>query len=131
MHVKKGDKVVITAGKDVHQTGEIIAIDRKKGRVKVERRNMIVKHRQPNPLTGEDGARIDLEGWLDSSNVSLYSEAIDGPVRTQKRWVGQGKELFDSKSGAIASFGDDVPARIRKVRFSTKTEEVFDDLSND
>lgn len=126
MHVKKGDKVVITAGKDSGYNGEILEIDLKKGRVKVQRRNMIVKHRRPNPLTGEEGARIDMEGWIDSSNVSLYSEKLDGPVRTQKRWVGKGNELFESQNAAAESFGADAPARISKVRYAVKTGEIFE-----
>lgn len=131
MHVKKGDRVVITAGKDRDFDGEVIAIDRKHGRVKVERRNMIVKHRRPNPLTGEEGARIDTEGWINASNVSLYSEKLEGPVRTQKRWVGDGKELFESEQAARESFGGDAPERIRKVRIAVKTGEVFDSLTGE
>ena len=131
MHVKKGDKVVITAGKDSGYDGEIIQIDRKHGRVKVQRRNMIVKHRRPNPLTGEEGARVDLEGWIDVSNVSLYSEKADGPVRTQKRWVGKGSELFENEAAARDSFGSDQPKRINKVRYAVKTGEVFDSLAGE
>ncbi len=131
MHVKKGDKVVITTGKDNGLDGEIIEVDRKKNRVKVQRRNMIVKHRRPNPLTGEEGARIDVEGWIDVSNVSLYSEQAEGPVRTQKRWVGKGNELFDSLKAAKESFGDSAPDRIQKVRFAPKTGETFDAIGGE
>lgn len=126
MHVKMEDKVIILTGKDNGQRGEIIAIDRRKNRVKVSRRNMIVKHKKPNMLTGEEGARIEKENWLHASNVALYSEKADGPVRTSKRFVGQGGELFESKAAALASFGDAAPARIQKVRFAKKTGEVFD-----
>ncbi|MEZ4459617.1 MAG: 50S ribosomal protein L24 [bacterium] len=131
MHVKKGDQVVITAGKEKGNKGEIIAIDRKHDRVKVERRNMIVKHKRPNVLTGEEGARIEKENWIAVSNVSLYSEKADGPVRTQMRFVGKGNELFANQADAKASFGKDVPEKIRKVRFSPKTSEVFDSLTGE
>lgn len=131
MHVKKGDKVVITAGKEKGNKGEIIAIDRKHGRVKVERRNMIVKHKKPNVLTGEEGARIEKENWIDVSNVSLYSEKADGPVRTQMRFVGKGSELFVNQADAKASFGSDAPQRIHKVRFSPKTSEIFDSVTGE
>lgn len=126
MHVKKNDKVVILTGKDRTQTGEIIEIDRKNTRVKVARRNMVVKHKKPSPITGEAGARIDQENWIHASNVALYSEKKQGPVRTSARWKGQGDELFASRKEAAASFGDNVPEHVKKVRYSVKTDEVFD-----
>lgn len=128
MHVKMEDKVYILTGKDKGMTGEIIAIDRDKNRVKVSRRNMVVKHRKPNQFLGQEGARIEQENWLNASNVALYSEQEQGPVRIAKRFVGKGGELFESKQGAVASFGDDQPYRIQKVRVAKKTGEVFDEI---
>lgn len=126
MHVKKNDKVIILTGKDRELTGEIIAVDREKRRVKVARRNMMVKHRKPDPLTGEEGARIEEENWIDASNIALYSEELGGPVRTAKRWRGAGGDLFETKKAALESFGDEVPDHVDKVRASKKTDEVFD-----
>ena len=128
MHVRKGDTVVITTGKDRGMDGEVLAVDRKHGRVKVARRNMIIKHRKPNPLTGDEGARIEKEGWIDASNVSLKSMETGGPIRTGKRFVGADDELFENRQDAVASFGDDVPERIAKVRYANKTGEVFDEV---
>lgn len=126
MHVKKNDNVIILTGKDRTLTGKIIEVDRKSGRVKVARRNMITKHRKPNPISGESGARVEIEGWIDASNVALLSEKTGGAVRTQKRWQGFGGEVFESPDAAKASFGDTVPERIKKVRFSPKTGEIFE-----
>ena len=126
MHIKFGDKVVVTTGKDAGERGEVITIDRDKNRVKVSRRNMMVKHRKPNPLTGDEGARIEVEAWIHASNVALFSEKADGPVRTHARFVGKGGDLFATKVEAKTSFGKDVPAAIQKVRFATKTGETFD-----
>lgn len=124
MHVKKNDKVIILAGKDRDFTGEIIEVDPDEGRVKVARRNMMVKHKKPNAITGEEGARIEKENWIDSSNVALYSEELDGPVRTGIEWRGQ-DGLYETKKEARQSF-DEEPERIEKVRVSKKTDEVFD-----
>ena len=125
MQVKKNDKVIILTGKDRSLTGDVIAVDRKNGKVKVARRNMMVKHRKPNPITGEAGARIDQENWLDASNVALYSEKKGGAVRTSSRWRGKDGELFTSKREALASFGGEEGVQVKKVRYSSKTEEVF------
>ena len=131
MHVKKQDKVVILTGKDRGLTGEVLAVDPTKRRVKVARRNIVVKHRRPNPLTGEEGARVEVENWLDASNVALYSEERDGPVRVGHKFVGKGGELYGAKKEAVESFGDDQPARIQKVRVGRQTGEVFDQVKAD
>lgn len=128
MHVKMNDKVILLTGKDRGQTGKVIAIDHDRGRVKVERRNMIVKHQRPNPLLGRDGARIDRENWLDASNVQIYSEELGRGVRTSARFVGKDSELFGTAAEALASFGEEAPARVQKVRFCAKTGEVFDEI---
>lgn len=127
MHVKKNDKVMILTGKDREFTGEVIEVDPKKGRVKVARRNMMVKHQRPNPITGEEGARIEKENWIDASNVALYSEELEKPERTHIRWRGFGGELFASKKEAIDSFdGGEVADTLIKVRVGKKSGEAYD-----
>ena len=126
MHVKKGDQVVVTTGKDAGSKGEVIAVDTAKNRVKVQRRNMIKKHQKPNPLTGAEGARIEIEGWIHASNVALYSAELDGPTRTHKKFLGKGGELFDDQNAAAASLGGE--GKVRRVRVGVKTGEVFDSV---
>lgn len=130
MHVKKKDNVILICGNDRGLRGEVLEVDPTKGRVKVARRNMVKKHRKPNPLTGESGARVEIEAWMDASNVALYSEKHEGPVRTGKKFVGQGNSLHATKAEAIASFGAAVPARIQKVRVAKQTGEVFDEIKD-
>jgi large subunit ribosomal protein L24 len=128
MKVKKNDEVIILTGKDRGLKGEVIEVDPKKSRVKVARRNMVVKHKSPNPLTGESGARVEEEGWIDASNVALFSEERGGPVRVGYKFVGKGGELFDVKKAALESYGDETPERIQKVRYGKQTGEVFDNV---
>lgn len=129
MHVKKGDTVVITAGKEKGLRGEIIDIDTKHDRVKVERRNMIIKNKKPNLITGEEGARIEKENWIHVSNVMLYSEKLEKGVRTQMRWVGKEGGLYTSLEDAKTSFGKNAPERIQKVRYAPKSGETFGTIS--
>ncbi len=126
MHIKKGDEVIINTGKDVGERGEVIQIDSDKNRVKVQRRNMITKHRKPNMITGAEGARVEIEGWMAASNVNLYSKKANAGVRTQARFLGAKGELFAQKNDAKKSFGDSAPKVIKKVRFAPKTGETFD-----
>jgi large subunit ribosomal protein L24 len=67
-HVKKGDNIVVLAGKEKGKQGKIIAVLTKKSRVIVEGVQMIKKHTrksQSNP----NGAIIEREGTIHISNV--------------------------------------------------------------
>ena len=67
-HVKKGDEVVVLAGKEKGKTGRIIAVLPKKSRVVIEGLQLIKKHTrktQQNP----NGAIIEREGSIHISNV--------------------------------------------------------------
>ena len=68
-HVKKGDEVVVLAGKEKGKRGKIIAVLTKKNRVVVEGLQMIKKHTrksQQNP----NGAIVEREGSIHVSNVA-------------------------------------------------------------
>ncbi|MEY4918015.1 MAG: hypothetical protein RL616_1928 [Verrucomicrobiota bacterium] len=67
-HVKKGDEVVVLAGKDKGKQGKIIAVLVSQQRVIVEGVQMIKKHvkkNQQNP----NGAILEREGSVHISNV--------------------------------------------------------------
>lgn len=130
MHVKTEDDVLILAGKDKGLTGEVIEADPSNGQVKVARRNIIVRHEQPNPATGDEGQRVESEGWIDASNVALYLEEDDEPtpVRVGYKFVGSSGELFDEKHLARQSFEGDPPTAIEKVRIARQTGDVLDEM---
>ncbi len=67
-HVKKGDQVVVLAGKEKGKSGRIIAVQVKKARVVIEGLAMVKKHvrkSQQNP----NGAIVEREGSIHISNV--------------------------------------------------------------
>ena len=73
-HVKKGDQVVVLAGKEKGKSGKIIHVMTDKQRVVVEGLQMIKKHTrksQQNP----NGAIIEREGSIHISNVKK-AEAV-------------------------------------------------------
>ena len=73
-HVKKGDDVVVLAGKEKGKRGKIISVLSKKERVVVEGLQMIKKHTrksQQNP----NGAIVEREGSIHISNVKK-AEAV-------------------------------------------------------
>ncbi len=66
--IKKGDTVKVIAGKDKDKEGKIIAVDRKRGRVTVEKVNVVTKHTKPS-AANQNGGIIQVEAPIDISNV--------------------------------------------------------------
>ena len=67
-HVKKGDHIVVLAGKEKGKQGKIIAVLTKKSRVIVEGVQMIKKHTRKSQ-SSPNGAIIEREGTIHISNV--------------------------------------------------------------
>ena len=99
MHVKKGDTVVVIAGKDRGKTGKILTAMPKNNRVVVEGVNIVIKHQKPTQQV-QQGGRIEQEGSIHVSNVMLYSEKDKKGVRVGHK-IDNGKKVRVSTSGEI------------------------------
>jgi len=75
-HVKKGDDVVVLAGKEKGKSGKIIAVLTKKERVVIEGLQMIKKHTRKNQQN-PNGAIVEREGSIHISNVKKAEVAAD------------------------------------------------------
>ena len=70
LNVKKGDNVVIIAGKDKGKTGKVLVAMPADGSVVVAGVNMIAKHKKPRNANDKGGI-IKKEGKIDASNVQI------------------------------------------------------------
>ncbi|MCX6720568.1 MAG: 50S ribosomal protein L24 [Candidatus Staskawiczbacteria bacterium] len=70
MKIKKGDNVLITAGKDKGRTGKIMRALPKEQKVLVEGINLKKKHVRPKK-EGEKGQIVEIPATIDVSNVEL------------------------------------------------------------
>jgi large subunit ribosomal protein L24 len=70
MHVKIGDTVIITSGFHKNETGEIIRMDKKTGKIVVKGINFKFKHVKPN-TENEIGEIKQFEAPIHHSNVKL------------------------------------------------------------
>lgn len=70
-NIKKGDEVIVIAGKDKGRRGTVVRVSGE--RVLVENINMVKKHQRPNPGEGIPGGIIEREAPLHLSNVMLYN----------------------------------------------------------
>jgi len=74
-HVKKGDEVVVLAGKEKGKRGKIIAVSPKKARVIVEGLQLIKRHTRKSQQHPQ-GAIVEREGTIHLSNV-MKAEIFD------------------------------------------------------
>ncbi len=126
MQVKKGDLVQIISGKGRKEgPAKVLRVLRGQNRVIVEGRKLVKKHIRPNDATGEQGGIREEEAPVHASNVMLYSEKIQKPVRTVWRYMGADDRHFATKVEALASFSEK-PERVRKVRYARKSDEIFE-----
>jgi large subunit ribosomal protein L24 len=90
-HVRKGDTVVVVAGKERGKRGKVLRVITGKGRVLVEKLNMIKKHQRPTQKLRQGGI-IEREGPIHLSNVMLVDPQTDKPTRVGMRSLADGKK---------------------------------------
>ena len=92
LHVKTGDRVIITAGKDKGKLGNIKKAIPSEGQVVVEGANMITKAQKPNPMAGIQGGLNKIEAAVDSSKVMVYCSSCEKATRI-KHDIVDGKKV--------------------------------------
>jgi len=88
--LKKGDKVVVIAGRDKGRTGEIVEMRRDEGRALVRGINMVKRHQRQT--TTAEGGIISKEGPIHLSNIALADPKDGKPTRVGFKFVGSGEE---------------------------------------
>ena len=91
-HVRKGDTVVVVAGKERGKKGKVLRVIPEKGRVVVERINLIKKHQRPTQKVRQGGI-IEREGSIHLSNVMLIDPNSDKPTRVGMKALSDGKKV--------------------------------------
>ena len=92
LHVKKGDRVKVIAGKDKGKEGEIIRALPKKGRVVVEKVNVVKKAMRPTQANPQGGIS-SMEAPINASNVMLVCPSCKAATRTGHRVKDDGKKV--------------------------------------
>ena len=105
IHVKKGDKIVVLAGKDKGKEGKIIKADPPKGTVFVEGINKVQRHTKPTQASPQGGI-ITKEAPLSASNVMVICPSCKKPTRIKKTRSVEGKNVRACKKcGEIIESG--------------------------
>ena len=95
--IKKGDDVVVIAGKDKGRNGTVLQVFQD-NRVLIENVNVAKKHQKPNPNAGVGGGIIEKEMPIEISNVMLYNPITKKGDRIGIRTLEDGSKVRYFKS---------------------------------
>ena len=101
-NIKKGDTVVVLAGRDKGKQGEVLNVLTEKKRVVIAGINVVKRHTRPSQVS--EGGIIEKEASLDLSNVSI----------------------IDPKDGKATRVGVKVEKDGKKVRYAKRSGSVID-----
>lgn len=99
-HIRKGDTIKVTAGKDKGKTGKILKVDHETGRVIAEKINFIKKHQKPTQQV-QKGGIIEREGFISASNCQLVCPKCKEATRTSHKLVDDKSVRSCKKCGEI------------------------------
>jgi large subunit ribosomal protein L24 len=98
--IKKGDKVVVLAGRDKGKTGEVVQVMPKEERALVRGVNLVKRHQRQT--ANQEGGIISKEAPLHLSNLA-YADPKDGkPTRVGFKILDDGRKVrFAKRSGDL------------------------------
>ena len=89
-HIRKNDIVKVIAGREKGKVGRVLKIDREKGRVFVEKLNLVKRHTKPGKSNPQGGI-VEKEAPLSYSNVLVMCDKCNKPTRIAMEADGEGK----------------------------------------
>ena len=91
LKIKKGDKVVVIAGRDKGKNGEVLRVLREKNRAVVQGVNMVKRHTRPSP--GQPGGIIEKEAAIHISNIAHIDPKTQQPTRVGYKFLEDGRKV--------------------------------------
>ncbi len=108
--IKKGDTVIVIAGKEKGKTGKVKQIIRKNNKVRVLIEGLNIGKKHVKHIEGvREGGIFEIERPIDISNVAFYDEKAQAPTKIGIKYI-------------------EDENKIQKVRFSKKTGEIIDTI---
>lgn len=96
--IRKGDEVVVLAGKDKGKRGTVNRVLPGVDKVVVENVNMVKRHTKGNPMQGTPGGIIEKEMPIEVSNVALWNPVTQKADRVGFRFLEDGRKVRYFKS---------------------------------
>ncbi len=104
LKIKKGDHVIVLAGRDRGKHGEVIEVRPKEDRALVRGINVVRKHQKQTP--SQEGGIISKEAAIHVSNLALEDPKDGKPPRVGYRILDDGKKVRCAKRS-----GEIIPAK--------------------
>jgi large subunit ribosomal protein L24 len=98
--IRKNDMVMVITGRDRGKTGKVLRVIPGRGRLLVERLNMVKRHTKPRGAASPGGI-VEREASLDISNVMVMCDRCNAPVRIRIKF-----DADRSKSRVCRRCGD-------------------------
>jgi len=90
--VRKGDTVVVIAGKDRGKSGKVLSVFQRERKVTIEKINIIKRHTKPNQQNRQGGI-LEREAPIHLSNVMIYCATCQKPVRVGSKTMADGSRV--------------------------------------
>jgi large subunit ribosomal protein L24 len=87
--IRKGDTVIVIAGRDKGRTGEVIEVRRDDGRALIRGVNVVKRHQRQS--ASQEGGIISKEAPIHLSNIALADPKDGKPTRVGFKFVGKGE----------------------------------------
>jgi large subunit ribosomal protein L24 len=98
--IKKGDEVVVTAGRDKGKKGKVLGVLRAENRALVEGVNMVRRHQRQT--ASQQGGVVDKEAPIHISNLAIADPKDGAPTRVGYRFLADGRKVrFAKRSGEV------------------------------
>lgn len=89
--IKKGDHVIVIAGKNKGQRGDVVRVDGE--RVFVSNVNLVKRHTKPNPQAEQPGGIVEKEASIHISNVMPFNHATGKADRIGTKTLEDGRRV--------------------------------------
>mgnify|MGYP001391452839 FL=1 len=100
VRIRKGDKVIVTSGKNKGKTGEVIKVMPDKNRALVRGINIVKRHTKP--AQNNAGGIVEKESPINISNISFYEEKNKKATRLGFKFLEDGRKVrFSKLSGEV------------------------------
>jgi len=96
--LRKGDEVIVLAGKDKGKRGVVLRVFEDRDKIIVENVNMAKRHTKGNPAQGAAGGIIEKEMPIDNSNIAIWNPVTDKPDRIGFKFLEDGRKVRFFKS---------------------------------
>jgi large subunit ribosomal protein L24 len=97
--IRKGDKVIVLAGRDKGRTGEVISVQPTEGRALVRGVNMVKRHQRQTPQN--EGGIISKEASIHLSNIAIADPKDGKPTRVGFKNMNDGRKIRVARRSGV------------------------------